>query len=340
MIDQFQLSGEVVPERWEPLAFPIAGDLATIHVRSGDMVEEGALLAELAMPELLDELEQARLDLAQAEAAQDVEKNRQRFALERAQLSVRRAELLLAQAQQTGDPLQISLQQLQVEEAQLDMREAENQIDPTLVQEVVKAQMIVQSLERQVEAHQLHAPMAGQIVAIGVELNSMRSSAELPTPGTPIAAYTTLMILAQPEPITIVVAPDSARASELAVGQVVTVTHRWTQEPFTAQVTALPSTSSGSVFGPGFPGSIHLTPQEPYPAIAIGEVVNLRVVAAVREETLVLPDAAVRRFAGRTFVVLQDGDRQRRIDIHTGLESDGLVEILEGLQAGDVVVGR
>jgi membrane fusion protein, macrolide-specific efflux system len=340
MIDQFSLLGEVVPARWAPLAFPVAGDLGAIHVQWGETVEADALLAELAMPELKDELEQARLTLAQAQAALAVDDNRQQFALERAQLALRRAEVLLAQAQEADDPVQISLQQIELEEAELDVREAESQTDPTLAQEVVKAEMIVDSLERQVAERQLRAPFAGQIVAIGVDLSSLRNTGTLPTPGAAIAANSPLMVIAQPEPIEIIIPAESARAAELEIGQVVTVTHRWAQEPFRARVDALPARSLGPDFVPGFPTAIHLTPLAPAPSIPVGEPVTVAVVAATREETLVLPDAAVRRFAGRTFVVLQDGDRQRRVDVRVGLESNGLVEIVDGLQAGDVVSGR
>jgi len=49
---------------------------------------------------------------------------------------------------------------------------------------------------------------------------------------------------------------------------------------------------------------------------------------------------AVRAFEGRRFVVVKDGDRQRRQDVRVGIVSLERIEILEGLKEGDIVVGQ
>ena len=59
-----------------------------------------------------------------------------------------------------------------------------------------------------------------------------------------------------------------------------------------------------------------------------------------RENTLWLPPAAVQKFAGRRFVSVEEGGRRRQIDVTVGIESAERVEILEGLQEGQVVVGQ
>jgi multidrug efflux pump subunit AcrA (membrane-fusion protein) len=46
----------------------------------------------------------------------------------------------------------------------------------------------------------------------------------------------------------------------------------------------------------------------------------------------------IRTFDNRQFVVVQDGDVQRRVDVKLGVVSDTRVEILEGLAEGQVVV--
>jgi hypothetical protein len=48
----------------------------------------------------------------------------------------------------------------------------------------------------------------------------------------------------------------------------------------------------------------------------------------------------VRAFEGRRFVVLKDGDRQRRQDVRVGITSEERVEILEGLKENDIIVGQ
>ena len=45
-----------------------------------------------------------------------------------------------------------------------------------------------------------------------------------------------------------------------------------------------------------------------------------------------LPPAALRTFQGRTFVVIEEANGQRRADVRLGIESDARVEILEGVE--------
>jgi hypothetical protein len=57
------------------------------------------------------------------------------------------------------------------------------------------------------------------------------------------------------------------------------------------------------------------------------------------QAVLWLPPQAIRNFSGRLFAVVQDGDVQRRVDVRIGVEAADRVEILEGIEEGQVVVG-
>ncbi|MCY3708358.1 MAG: biotin/lipoyl-binding protein [Caldilineaceae bacterium] len=339
--DRFQVIAEVAPLRWEPLAFAVDGKLGSVLVNEGEQAEEGQILAELIMPDLLEQLEQARLDLSRAESVLWVYENELTFDLERAQLEARRAELLLQHAREAGDTNEIVLQEVALDLAQVNLREIESRVDPSLEQAVARAKLAVAALERQVEERRIRAPFSGQVVAVGIGLNSMRGPLEPPQRRADVPAFSPFIVIVEPDPVELIVSSQAARVSDLVIGQEVTAIHRWAQdEPFPVHVAQLPTISSGDRFIPGFPGSIHLTVEGETPPLVAGEFINIEVVAAVRDNTLLLPDAAVRRFGGRTFVVVQDGDRQRRIDIRTGLESQGMVEVLEGLEEGDVILGR
>ncbi len=345
MVDQLRFNGQVVPESWVPLAFQVSGELATLLVAEGDAVTEGALLAELAMPEINDALAQAELTLEQAQDALRIHENRLNFDLKRAQLALQRAQLLLDNALRDGDPDVVALLEIDVELAELRVAEIEAGTDPTLERTVTKAQLDVAALERQAEEHRVRAPFAGQIVAIGVNLDNLRSLPERPQPRTPIPAYAPLIVIAEAAPLRIplriVVPGDAARATELTMGQPVTVTHPWAKDaPFPAEVIMLPRTLNRQGLDPTFPAAVHLAVPADHPPLAIGDYVDVTALVAVHRDTLLLPEAAIRRFAGRTFVVIQEGERQRRIDIQTGLERDGAVEILAGLNEDDKVLGR
>ena len=45
-------------------------------------------------------------------------------------------------------------------------------------------------------------------------------------------------------------------------------------------------------------------------------------------------------FQNRTFVVLQSPDGPRSVDVQIGLQTDDRVEIVSGVNEGDVVIGQ
>lgn len=53
-----------------------------------------------------------------------------------------------------------------------------------------------------------------------------------------------------------------------------------------------------------------------------------------------LPPAAIRTFQGRTFVVIEAANGQRRADVRLGIQSPTRVEILEGVGVDEVIIGE
>ncbi len=344
LLDEIRFNSEVMPLVWESLSFRTDGTLGVIHKLEGDAVAAGDLLAELEMPELQEALAQAQVAWEQAQDAQSAHDRQHQFALDRATLELRRAELILEQTRADGDETAIELQEIQVQLAQLALEEVAADINPTLARDVTKTQLAVEALHRQVEERRLYAPFAGRVIAVGIGLEGIRSLPPRPQPHTPIPAYTPLLVVAQVDPLLLVVAQDTPRIAELTVGQPVTLTHYLARDtPFVGEVSALPALSSIASAQPGFQDALQIALPDNHPPLKIGDYVEVTVRLAIHADTLVLPDAAVRRFAGRTFVIVQDSSdpaaRQQRVDIQTGLEADGQVEVLEGLQEGDVVIG-
>jgi macrolide-specific efflux system membrane fusion protein len=84
--------------------------------------------------------------------------------------------------------------------------------------------------------------------------------------------------------------------------------------------------------------TIYVEMEELPPDAEIGAMADLTIVAARRENTIVLPKRGVRTYFGRTYVQILDGERRREIDVETGLENATEVEILSGLEAGMKVI--
>ena len=70
----------------------------------------------------------------------------------------------------------------------------------------------------------------------------------------------------------------------------------------------------------------------------MGDLVDATVVVVKKTNVIWLPPQTIRTFGGRKFVVVQDGDVQRRVDVKLGVVGEDRVEILEGLNEGQVVV--
>lgn len=340
LIDEISFNAEVAPLVWEPLSFRTQGALGAIYKLEGDTVAAGDLLAELEMPDLTEALQQAQVVLEQAQDRLAETERQRSFALQRAELELRKAEILLETVRRGGDPNAIQLQEISVQLAQLAVDEQKTAIDPALERTITQAQLEVEALQRQIEDRRLRAPFDGAVIAIGMDIQGIRSTGTRPQPHTPIPAYTPLLVVAQLEPVIVIASKDTQRLAELEVSQSVTVTHYLARdEPFGGEVSALPALNSGTANQSGFRDHLQIAIDAEHPPLKIGDFVQVRVRVAVHADTLVLPDSAVRRFAGRTFVIVQDGERERRIDIKTGLETDGQVEVLEGIQEGDVVIG-
>ncbi len=72
--------------------------------------------------------------------------------------------------------------------------------------------------------------------------------------------------------------------------------------------------------------------------LELGDLVRVVVELEKKDGVLWLPPQAIRNFEGRRFVVVQDGEGQRRVDVKIGIQGDDRVEIVEGLTEGQVVI--
>jgi len=66
---------------------------------------------------------------------------------------------------------------------------------------------------------------------------------------------------------------------------------------------------------------------------------TVTVVLASKDEILWLPPGAVRSTSGRTFVIVNSESGPKRVDVEIGLQTRDMVEIVSGLEGGQVVVG-
>ena len=73
--------------------------------------------------------------------------------------------------------------------------------------------------------------------------------------------------------------------------------------------------------------------------LRVGDLVKVTVLVEQSLDTFWLPPAAIRTFEGRRFVMVRIEDKLRKVDVKLGIEGEDRVEILEGLEEGQIVEG-
>lgn len=292
------------------------------------------------------DLEQAPIALQRAQAAydaiswrSDIGATPEAAALQQATIAFQRAQAAYDLAVQAIDTwrydLQILQQQVALAELQLKQLE-EGGVDPRLQRAVALARLEVERLEAEIGEARIVAPFAGKIVALSAY------------PGQAVEAFQPVIILAHPTELEVSADLSPEQMSELSEGQPVTVVPvNYPGQELLSTIRRLPypyGSGGGTqalaeadrstrirVDFAGLPVEVSL---------AAGDLGRVRVVLERREDVLWLPPAAIRTFGGRTFVIVQERQRQRRVDVTVGVEGEERVEIRSGLEEGEVVVGQ
>jgi HlyD family secretion protein len=214
--------------------------------------------------------------------------------------------------------------------ARLEVDKLQRGVDPLLALEVDQARLNLQSIQANTGKAQLVAPFDGQILSIGV------------VPGSQVTAFQNILTLAAPQSLEITAIPSPDELVDLGVGMTVTV--RLSTQPdkeYTAKVKALPILSSSASGGEASSNdpAMHITLDDPSVALTLGETATLVIQVEARPDVLWLPPAALRTYQGQDFVFIETNGVQRRVNVVVGLQSSDRVEILEGLEEGQTVVG-
>ncbi|MAU01588.1 MAG: hypothetical protein CL608_30995 [Anaerolineaceae bacterium] len=214
--------------------------------------------------------------------------------------------------------------------ADLRLEQLERGIDPLLELDVERARLDVQKIENQIADAQLIAPFAGEVLSLGVRAGSRAE------------AFQTAVVLAQPQNLEITAELGSEQLSEMSIEQPATITMRnRPEEPFSGTVRQLPYAFSGGASGGDNDDTrVRIQFDNPPANLSLGELATVEIVLEEKENVLWLPPAAIRTFQGRTFVVIEEATGQRRADVRLGIESEARVEILEGVEVGEVIVGE
>jgi multidrug efflux pump subunit AcrA (membrane-fusion protein) len=171
------------------------------------------------------------------------------------------------------------------------------------------------------------APFDGQVLYLSL------------APGQQVAANEVVGVIADPNQLEVSAELSPNRLEPLVEGLTAEITDPGgRQRSFAGLVRQLPFPGAGAADG-GDPVRVSFDNPGDTEGFELGERVTVQVLVENHTDVLWLPPAAVRDFNGRNFVVVEDGDFQRRTDITLGLVGEERVEIVTGLVEGEVVVG-
>jgi HlyD family secretion protein len=295
------------------------------------------------------ELQQAQLSFRQARAQLDRALNNQRahaFSLQvfdeqisEAQTAVRSAQAQLEQTQESQDPQRRSSEaavaaaraQRDTAQAQLDLLLAgasEPEIAAAQAQ-VDQAQVALDSARLELERSTLHAPFAGVVSWIDIDL------------GQTVSQQTPAMTLVNERQFSIEADVDEADVGWLRTGQKVRIDlDAFPGRTLAGQIVAILPSATVDLGVVSYQVTIALEPNDLF--LRAGMTANAEIVREQREDVLLVPNRAIwiDSQSGRAFVERKVEGEPVVAYIEQGLANEEYSEVLSGLQEGDVLVVR
>jgi len=251
------------------------------------------------------------------------------LALQQAQWELEVAQALYNQAiaGQTAYQRDLRIAEIAVNQAEAELEQLKKGVDPVLAIQAQQAQQVVDQLR---EGSQIVAPVDGEIIS------------SVLYPGRPVEPFRTVIVIADPAAVEVSAGLSSDQLQDITEGQKATVTLSVNPDrSWTGAIRRLPypyGTGGSSENPAGVDNSTRISVEGDIGELELGDLVQVTIVLEEKDDILWLPPGAIRTFQGRQFVIVQDGGSQRRVDIELGIESQDRIEILKGLEEGQVVV--
>ncbi|RNB85697.1 HlyD family efflux transporter periplasmic adaptor subunit [Brevibacillus panacihumi] len=312
------------------LSFPESKGLRlkTLNVSSGDMVKAGQVLAELDATELERSIEMAKYEVDKAklellEAQQD-----NQYEVEEARLNVLKAEMN-AKVSETK-LAQIELEQAKLKLAELeDPKRREYKIERAKLN-VKQREMDLASLQKRLADTKLIAPMDGLVLFVSNE-----------QVGDEIDAHQTLVTIGDPNKLHVLyTAPerDTIKDVKDGVKALIKLPDGTEVEGIVVQTPLNVPDDVPEELKRLYHRSLLIAPVKPLLGIEVGTSVYFEIVVEQQENAVIIPSKALRAFNERMYVHVLEEDVKKEVDVTVGIKTEAEVEILSGLQPGQLVI--
>lgn len=347
IIAQKEVTAEVVPAQQDELFFRSSGYITRVLFKNGDVIEEGEVLAELELDDLLDQLQQARIDLEVSEDQYATEQLQKAYEIQQAESEViiwqKQVELARSQWERSGGTqkeaaqLNLDIAQERLKTAQAWLALVEGKVNSEMEQVVQRNQLSVERLERLVAERQLIAPYDGVILNMFL------------TPGKQVEAYAPVALVGDPTNLVIRTAYDYELYNTLDTS---TVVHLYLTKakdaPYPVQyipgflpITNQQGGSSISGDNTSIKYLFFSLPEElPRDQLPTGSRGYLQVIMGSKDDALLVSPAAIRGNDTFKYVIVLEGDYHRRVEVVSiGVKSSDKWEVMANLKEGDQILG-
>ncbi len=334
------LRGVIVAANSPKLYAPAEGNI-TLHINPGETVEEGALVATVDSPTLINRLlqEQARLESLGIELERKKINSKQAIIKAKQQIQLEKVVLAAAEREQRRAEQSIkimAISQIDFEKAVDDLKRSRLKHDFSIEQaslekeslafeiktaefEYNQYRLLVENTSRLVKALKILAPVSGIVGSWSVE---QKSAVVLNQP---------LLTIVDLSKFQVEVEIPESYADKLGIGMVAKITYN--DKTYDAMI----ATISPEVTNNIVKGRVTFT-SEPPPGIKQNQRVTTRVILEKKSNVLFLPRGSfVQHHGGRkAFVVVDEVATLTKISI--GSSSINKIEIISGLTEGDRVI--
>ncbi len=328
-----EVTGSLLPIDLTPVALKVAGRIERIEVDLGSVVRAGDVLARLELADFDLRVRQAAAALGQARArvGLPLDGDDDRIEVERSS-AVTEARAVLDEAAANRDRIlalsrQGILSASEFETASAAFKVAQSRLAEALEEARIRVAQLQQRraeyeiARRQLADAEIRAPFDGAV-------QERRASI-----GEYLAVGAPVVVLVRVDPLRLRVEVSERDAHRVQVGLPVRVTVEGDPGAYTGEIRRLsPAIASGSrtlMVEADVPSQGRLRP---------GSFARARLITRAESEALVIPAEAVVSFAGieKVFTVADGKSAERRIT--TGDRGTNWVEVVSGLNPGDIVV--
>lgn len=242
-------------------------------------------------------------------------------------LTVAQAEYEQALASQKTYAYDVAL--LRQDVARAERKVAQIKEEGGMPLEVEQAKLEVKKIADKIAAASINAPFAGEVLALNI------------SPGNSVEAFKTAIVVGDPSALEITADLEASDVAELSVEMPASIRMRnRPEQDLIGFVRQLPFIGGSDSTNNDNDKAVHVALQNKNVKLELGELATVNITLEQKDNALWLPPAAIRTFQGRDFVVIQDGTSQRRVDVKLGIKGEDRVEVLEGVQEGQIVVGQ